>query len=190
MVLKHAPWILEKMAEPSRAPMPLSLVTGETLPYLGSDFPLVVEPGQGPSPQVTFKQDAFHISVPPDLDDDEREKSVLKALAAWYRARAEEYIPGEVDLWWPRLGVKKRSRVIIGSQRSLWGSCAADGTLRFSWRAMMLSPDLIEYIIVHELAHLKIKDHSSRFWKFMARVLPDVRDRRIILRETSRRLPL
>ena len=104
--------------------------------------------------------------------------------------RAEEHIAEGVDLWWPRLGVGERSRVIIGSQRSRWGSCAPDGTLRFSWRTMMLPPEVIEYIIVHELAHLTVKAHSAEFWDFVSRALPDVKHRRKLLREVGPALPL
>ena len=80
--------------------------------------------------------------------------------------------------------------MIIGNQRSRWGSCAPDGTLRFSWRTMMLPPEVVEYIVVHELAHLTVKAHSTEFWGFVSRALPDVKDRRKLLREVGPALPL
>ena len=190
IILKRAPWVLKKLAESMRKSPPRQFVTGETIPYLGRDVELIVEEGEGLRTQVHLLQGRFHVSLPPNLPDGDRRDSIRKALAAWYRTRAEEHISEEVDLWWPRFGAKKKSRVLIGNQRSQWGSCAPDGTLRFSWRTMMLSPEIIEYIVVHELSHLKVKDHSPKFWDVVARALPDVKRRRKLLRETGTALPL
>ena len=83
-----------------------------------------------------------------------------------------------------------RREWLIRDQRRRWGSCAPDGTLRFSWRGMMLEPALIDYIVVHELAHLAQQNHSSDFWTLVASALPDAQERRKRLREAGRTLPL
>ena len=190
IVLNRAPWIVKRMAELPEDPLPKRFVTGETLPYLGRNVKMIVEDGVTSSTQVSLHQGKFQVSVRPTLERDVRRESILQAFAAWYRARAAEHIAAEIDLWWPRIGVGERSRVFIGSQRSRWGSCAPDGTLRFSWRTMMLPPQVIEYIVVHELAHLTVKAHSAEFWDFVSRALPDVKDRRKLLREVGPALPL
>ncbi len=115
---------------------------------------------------------------------------ILDALVEWYKSRAAEHLPAEVDRWWDRLGTGNKSRILIRNQRSRWGSCAHDGTLRFNWRMMMLDPSLIEYIVVHELAHLTFMDHSANFWNLVAQVLPDAQQRRRRLREAGKALPL
>ena len=190
IVLNRALWIVKRMADLLEEPLPRRFVTGEALPYLGRNVEMIVEDGSTSSTQVTLHQGRFWVSVRPTLDKDVRRESIRQAFAAWYGTRAEEHIAEGVDLWWPRLGVGERSRVIIGNQRSRWGSCAPDGTLRFSWRTMMLPPEVIEYIIVHELAHLTVKAHSAEFWDFVSRALPDVKHRRKLLREVSPALPL
>ena len=190
IVLKRAPWIVKRMSELPEEPLPRRFVTGETLPYLGRNVEMIVEDGKTSSTQVSLHQGKFQVSVHPTLEKDVRRESIRQAFAAWYRARAEDHMAEGVDLWWPRLGVGERSRVIIGNQCSRWGSCAPDGTLRFSWRTMMLPPDVIEYIVVHELAHLTVKAHSTEFWGFVSRALPDVKDRRKLLREVGPALPL
>ena len=73
---------------------------------------------------------------------------------------------------------------------SAWGSCAPDGTLRFNWRAVMLNPSLIEYVVVHELAHLTHRNHSVNFWDLMSKAMPDAKQRRQQLRDEGHRLPL
>ena len=190
IVLKRAPLIVKRMAELPEEPLPRRFVTGESLPYLGRSVEMIVEDGQTSSTQVSLHQGKFQVSVRPTLEKDVRRESIRQAFAAWYGARAEEHIAEGVDLWWPSLGVGERSRVLIGNQRSRWGSCAPDGTLRFSWRTMMLPPEVVEYIVVHELAHLTVKAHSTEFWGFVSRALPDVKDRRKLLREVGPALPL
>ncbi len=81
-------------------------------------------------------------------------------------------------------------RVLIRDQRLRWGSCAPDGTLRFNWRVVMLKPSLIEYVVVHELAHLTHPNHSPSFWGLVTEVMPDAQERRARLREEGRTLPL
>ena len=83
-----------------------------------------------------------------------------------------------------------KPQVIIGNQKTLWGSCAADGTLRFNWRLVMMPPSLMDYLVVHELAHLKERNHSPAFWKVVTKAMPDAIQRRKRLRETGRSLPL
>ena len=81
-------------------------------------------------------------------------------------------------------------RVLIREQKTRWGSCSADGTLRFSWRLAMVDWDLIDSVAVHELAHLEVMNHSPDFWEVVLRVMPDARDRRRRLGEAGRNLPL
>ena len=74
------------------------------------------------------------------------------------------------------------SSILIRDQRQRWGSCAPDGTLRFNWRAMMLKQSLIEYVVVHELAHLTHRNHSADYWNLVSHVMPDAQQRRRSLR--------
>lgn len=189
IVRARAAWILERLAEAIPEGRK-RFVSGERLPYLGQHLPLVVEGGDAPSPRVRLEGGRFRITVPGDLEDGERDEQIHSAVVAWYAARAAERFPAGVDRWWPRLGCGEPSRVLIRDQRRRWGSCASDGTLRFSWRGMMLEPSLVDYIIVHELAHLAVKNHSPDFWELVDSALPDAQQRRKRLREVERTLPL
>ena len=70
------------------------------------------------------------------------------------------------------------------------GELRPDGTLRFNWRLAMLKPDLAEYVVVHELAHLRVRNHSPEFWNLLSLVMPDAQERRRRLREVGRTLPM
>ena len=190
-VLKRASWIIEKLEEErSLREKALCFVSGETLPYMGRDVTLAVKPADVRKPSVEFDHPELVVATPPDLAGDARYDGIREAIVEWYKARARVQLAEGVDSWWGRLGKGSRSRILIGDQKSRWGSCAFDGTLRFSWRVMMLEPSLIELVVVHELAHLTHRNHSDKFWGLVSSVLPDVQERRKRIREAGRRLLL
>ena len=113
----------------------------------------------------------------PRLDMDE-----IKELAK----RALEYIPGRVRYFAPIVGVDY-GRITIRNQRTRWGSCSAKGNLNFNCLLMMMPPEIIDYVVVHELAHRREMNHSKAFWNIVESVLPDYEERRRWLRENGNR---
>ena len=190
IVRKRAPWILSHGSGEMLEASPKRFVSGETLPYLGRNVLLVVETADMRSPEVRFDHWRFRVSAPKSLDEGERLEPIRRAVVRWYRGRAAERLPKVVRHWWPRLGRGEMSHILVRDQRQRWGSCAPDGTLRFNWRAMMLKPALIEYVVVHELAHLTHRNHSADFWGLVSNVMPDAQQRRRSLREAGSALPL
>ena len=189
IVLKRAPWILSHASTAALEAAPKRFVSGETLPYLGRNVRILVEPADVLSPSVRFDHWRFRITAPQTLGESERYEPVRRAVVDWYRTRASEKLPEMVERWWPRLGRGEGSRVLIRDQRQRWGSCSPDGTLRFNWRSMMVKPALIEYVVVHELAHLTHPNHSQDFWVLVHSVIPDAQHRRQALAEAGRTLP-
>ena len=190
LVRKRAPWILSHASGKMLEATPKRFVSGETLPYLGRNVRLIVEPADIRTPEVRFDHWRFRIAVPKTLDVDERYEPIRRAVVRWYRNRASERIPGVVGRWWPNLGQGDMTQIFIRDQRQRWGSCAPDGTLRFNWRVMMLKPALIEYVVVHELAHLTHRNHSTDFWGLLSKVMTDAQHRRKSLTDAGRMLPL
>ena len=191
MVRKKATWILDQIRDQeARAKAQPRFVTGEKLPYLGRGVRMIVRSDKVRTPTVRFDHWRFMVSAPGDLDGDERFDQIRDAFIDWYRERAADRLRARVERWWPKLGRGERQRILIRNQRRRWGSCASDGTLRFNWRIAMLRPALIEYLVVHELAHLTVRNHSADFWGLVSDVLPDARLRRRQLREAGRCLPM
>ena len=84
----------------------------------------------------------------------------------------------------PRLGVQW-TRLSLSNADTRWGSASADGRIRLNWRLIHLSLDMVDYVVVHELSHLRHMDHSPRFWDVVASVMPDHRERRQALRQVA-----
>ena len=190
IVRKRAAWILSHSSDAMLEAAPKRFVSGETLPYLGRNVMMIVKPADVRRPVVRFNHWRFRLDVPDTLSGYGRTEGLRKAVVAWYRERAAERLNDTVRRWWPRLGSGEISEVLIRDQRQRWGSCSSDGTLRFNWRAMMIKPALIEYVVVHELAHLTHQNHAKDFWNLLSSVMPDAQQRRRDLREAGRRLPL
>ena len=190
IVLKRASWILKQMSDTSASATPMRFATGETLPFLGRDVPIVIQSADVGSAEVRLDLWTFQITTPNVLDEDERSESIRLAVVGWYTARAAETLASSVDRWWPRLGRGDRSKILIRDQRHRWASCSYDGTLRFNWRVMTLEPSLVEYIVVHELAHLTHLNHSKDFWALVYDVMPEAPERRRRLRKAAWALSL
>ena len=197
IVRKRAAWILRHSREDAPPPAPKRFVSGETMPYLGRNVKLIVENADtggesganSGATSLRFDHWRFRVAIPEGLIGDARQESVRLAFERWYRVRAEHRLGEGVRRWWHRLGNAGEPVTLIRNQRQRWGSCAPDGTLRFNWRVMMLEPSLVEYVIVHELCHLSVNNHSDDFRRLMASILPDAERRRRRLREAGKALP-
>ncbi len=117
------------------------------------------------------------------------EGEVRALLESWYRREAARRLAARIEHFAPRLGVRP-SRLTIRGQRSRWGSCSGTGTISLNWRLMMVPGALADYVVVHELCHLRHMDHSPRFWAMVSGEVSDYRERRRRLDGLQRRLPL
>lgn len=176
-VQRHADWIREKIAyfqTQSQQHSSKSFVDGELFPLWGINIPLVLtrpltEENKSSCELVEGKLVIMGTDIP-------------CTLRQWYRFQTEERLKELVPLWEARLGVNT-SRVTVAEQKRRWGSCSRAGRVRFNWRLSMLSPELLEYVVVHELAHLRELNHSPAFWEIVNNALPDAKIRRKKLRQ-------
>lgn len=187
-VREREAWIRHHLAAPRVAPRVATYEDGEPLTFLGRPTPLLVHerPGRARAALDFFN---LRVSVPPRLDPQRRRAAIGSAVVAWYRERADEVIPLRVEGWAKVMGCQP-SRVVVKEQKQRWGSCGADGVLRFNWRLVAGAPALLDYVAVHELAHLQHPHHGPAFWRAVARTMPDYRERRSRLREWGRTLAI
>ena len=99
-----------------------------------------------------------------------------------YIRKAKETITKRVSYFARLMGVSYRN-ITIREQKTRWGSCSSEKNLNFNWKLVLLAPELLDYVVVHELAHRREMNHSKNFWKIVEAELPDYRERRRRLKE-------
>jgi predicted metal-dependent hydrolase len=173
VVRQKARWIVERVRRGGRLARPAvrEFVSGETVLYLGRNYRLRVFETEHFGP-ARLERGWLVVTVAPHLGVQDRAREVRGRLVAWYRLRAEAQLCDRTEDWAAKLRVQPTD-VLVRDPRRRWGSCDSAGTLRFSWRILQAAPRLIEYVIVHELTHLRHEQHTAAFWAALGRVIPD-----------------
>lgn len=160
----HTDWIVKNQAKArlSTPPTPKQFTAGEIFLFLGKSYPLAIVPHQRPS--LTLDQAAFRLA----------QSALPKAEAVfthWYKQQALTVFTERVDALAKQFGFRYE-KIRISSARTRWGSCSSKGTLSFTWRLVMAPPAVVDYVIVHELVHTKIRNHSKTFWARVGELMP------------------
>jgi predicted metal-dependent hydrolase len=164
-------WIYSKLAlklARRSEPVRKEFVTGEGFNYLGRSHRLVLVDDQ--DVPLLLDHGCFRLRRA-DVD------RAREHFVRWYTARAKMWLERRAAAWAPRLDVKPGGlRVLDLGHR--WGSCGKAGTLNFHWNTILLPPSIVEYVVVHELVHLREPNHTPAFWRAVEAVLPDLQLRR------------
>jgi len=174
-------WILEKLQEWSgvqRAPV-LRVASGETLPLFGEQVTLDVRDG---GRSVRHEPGRLVVNAP-------QGRRVAETLLGWLKTTALESLVPRVEHFAAALGLAAPC-VGISSARGQWGVCTEGGPIRLNWRLVHLKPALADYVVAHEVAHLKEMNHSKRFWQQVATLYPAWREAREELELTGAALPV
>jgi len=133
------------------------------------------ENNQGAEAETLF---VLRIGLPTNASPEQ----IRDASQAWLMRRAKELFAERLDYFAPRLGVAWK-RLSLSSASTRWGTASADGAIRLNWRLIHHKLDVIDYVVAHELSHLKVMDHSPQFWDTVKSVMPDYPERRRVLRD-------
>lgn len=190
LVSTKARWIAKHTQRLQGLEPPKRFVDGESHWFLGRELKLeVVSSAKGLQPEL-FSFD-FSRALPPAVElrgDTLRVQNgglpVREVLEDWYKVQAAQIIPERVEHYCRGLGWPL-PRVLIRNQKKRWGSCNSRGELRFNWRLVLVAPELLDYVIVHEMAHLKVLDHSPRFWRLVEQIMPDYQARHKALNQMA-----
>ena len=171
-------WVLRKLCEVrANARPPFVWREGARLPYLGTEV-TVFSASAGDASRLVGERLELAVAS----------RTLRDAALAWLRERALALFDERIAALAPRIDVCVR-RVSLSNARTQWGSCSTDGRIRFSWRLVHFRIPLIDYVVAHELAHLRHMNHSARFWRAVECVCPDYRTARSELRVFSHALP-
>jgi len=174
-VRELAPWIERRRRAAARAAAEVARMPG-TVPYLGDTLRLHPERGRT---RVHRRGDV--LLVPPG--------DAQPALERWYRRQARLEIAPRLDAATARAGTKYSGLTIRG-QRTRWASCSSKGAMSFNWRLLLAPPEVLDYVVEHEVCHIEVMDHSPRFWALLAARVPDWRARSAWLRRYGSTLVL
>ena len=173
-------WIQRKLAEAAaaRPPAPKTFAPGETFLYGGEACPLQIS--ERKRPPLALEEGRFLLSRAAL----ERAEAVF---TTWYQAEARRLISRRLEELAALTGLRP-ARLRLSSARTRWGSCTSAGVVALSWRLVMAPPAVLDYVILHELAHLKIKNHQPAFWSLVEALMPDYARHRKWLKDNGSQL--
>lgn len=175
-------WIQEKLSiaqNKHSKRVERSFQEGEMFLYLGEKYPLVFVEKEEEALvfEKEFKLTRAH------------QRIAKEHFLKWYKKKALKKFTERIHLYYAITGFAYKKIRLSGAEKR-WGSCNARGTLSLSWRLIMAPLDVIDYVVVHEMVHLKVRDHSRNFWNAVEKVLPDYRESKRWLKENGYKLSL
>ncbi|MDK2868287.1 MAG: hypothetical protein PWP51_2019 [Clostridiales bacterium] len=192
ILIKHvkskAKWIVQKLYEIKEIQsqhIDREFVNGEAFMYLGRNYTLlIVDDNSIKKPVVKLFQGKFVINTPT------REQVKLKtSMEEWYRLKTLEKVHERIAHFQRYFDVEPTD-VRVKEQKKRWASCTLKRELLFNWRCTMAPSWVLDYIVVHEMSHMLIRDHSAEFWALVERVMPDYEKRRAWLKNYGIKLDL
>lgn len=182
---KKSPWIISKwydFEEVAAPPSPKEFVSGEKFNYIGRSYRLKVEKvNTDIAPTLVFQQSRFIATVSSKLNNVELSDQLRPLFVNWYIQHGQAKLRERLRLYSPKMGISP-AKLQLKDQKMRWGSCAADQSIYINWRIMMAPMRVIDYVLVHEMVHLKYSNHSAEFWQFVRSILPDFDERKEWLR--------
>ena len=180
-VESKAAWILRKKAEALRhvGVAPKQFRAGERFLFLGQEYGLSVVEKQ----RLALVFDDRFILAGNALP------KARTLFEKWYKAQALRILTERVRVYSAKYNFQP-ARIRISSARTRWGSCSSTGSLSFTWRLVMAPLEVIDYVVVHELVHLRVKNHSRTFWSSVAALMPDYKRRVDLLKKNGAALTL
>jgi len=185
-VQRKRAWVLRKVEERAalgnakRFTWPERFVTGARIPFRGRNMKLHVTDADVPDVQVRYRN-AFLVLKPASASD----ADVKKALENWMHLRLQDDITELVDLHAPRLGVQP-GKIRVSRPKTRWGSCGRRNDILINGLLVVAPRSVLEYVVVHELCHIRHRNHGITFWRLVEEVLPDYKFCRNWLREHGR----
>lgn len=181
---EKAGWVVDKLDnwQDKKVTVP-KWEDGETILFRGEQFTLRIVSGlQRAQPQLG----ASELIIP--VYDPANRRAVLGKILRWYKREAEQVFGECIEHYAPLMKLHPK-QVKLTAARTQWGSCTAQGVIRLNWQLVTMPLQLIDYVVVHELAHLQEMNHSPAFWRVVEAACPDYRELRKELREWSPAMP-
>ena len=183
-VREKADWILKKLQQSRQRQARLESARiewkdGATLPFLGDAVTLVLDPSHAflaVGAELKSEADAvsgeLRCTLHIGLARQATQQQIRDAVQAWLMRQAKRVFAERLNHYAPQLGVQWQ-RLSLSNAGTRWGSAKSDGSIRLNWRLIHFKLSVIDYVVAHELSHLRVMDHSPRFWDTVRTVVPD-----------------
>lgn len=180
-VIKKQEWILVHMKdilEQKKLKKEIRFESGTVLPYQGEDLILEVLPVE-PGKKTEIIRTKKHLFV---CTEQTQSHEIHQILMEWYLEEAKKELAERLT-YYAKIMSLTPAKLTLRDAKTRWGSCSSKGNIMLNWRLILTPPDVIDYVIVHELCHLKEMNHSKAFWELVEEVIPDYKIRRKWLKE-------
>jgi hypothetical protein len=181
LLKENAAWVIDKQRnyDAYREQVPdRTFEAGERFPFLGDDRELVIEPRQ----KHEIDEDSIRLRK-----SAVGQSSIKQVLENFYRSRARVYLTERTEHYSERMGVEYE-KLELRNQRTRWGSCSTSGTISLNWRLIMAPSEVVDYLVVHELALLTEQNHGREFWRLVGEYIPEYKEKAEWLEENSAKL--
>jgi predicted metal-dependent hydrolase len=157
---------------------------GAAIPYQGESYKLAVRPTKLKRIKIEFSQEfiEFIAHVPDALMAKDHSAEIKEALIRWMKKESKNQVEQLVKQHGERKQLFPQT-IKIKTQKSRWGSCGIHNDININWLLIIAPPEVLEYVVVHELCHIKVRNHSAHFWALVAEHLPDYQSRRYWLKK-------
>lgn len=162
---------------------------GKAILLHGNEYKLTIRNFPGKNPKVFFRGSYFEVYINRNSTFADSSAAVEKALSGWLYKRAEVIIGERLKHYCGIIGANY-NRFCIKAQKTRWGSCSSKGNLNFNWRLVMAPLWVLDYVVVHELSHLKHMNHSKEFWNTVSLYIPDYKKAVVWLKDNGGTLKL
>ena len=167
IIVQKADWVLRKLASVTANKIPeIQWQHGEQLLFLGNAITLTIEHNTR-SKAVEYEPGVLQLAMP-----NQDEVLIARKVVQWYKKQAITDFTRRLEIFSSKLGVKFTS-LTLSNAASRWGSCNSKKEIRLNWRLLQAPPHIINYVVCHELAHIKEMNHSAKFWATVASIFPD-----------------
>ncbi|MBU0577514.1 M48 family metallopeptidase [Patescibacteria group bacterium] len=207
-IKKQTPWIIkqwEKIEKQNNLHPAPKYETGDRFYYFGEPVTLTVRPSEKKRPSIRIREDKMIVNLYHRISDGAglcpgsaadsfgtkvrrgglpQQRIIKKTIENFYKKKASEVVHDRLEFFNEYYQLKY-NRVTLRNQKSRWGSCSVRKNLNFNWRLVMAPIEVIDYVVVHELCHLKVMNHSAKFWNLVAEKIPNYKVVRKWLRENQ-----
>ena len=185
-VTQKTAWIKKKLAlQEQRNVQERQFEEGEIYPLIGEDYTLHLhQADEKPIVRKTLSSLNFYGRL-----NNVSKPAIRAAIIDWYKKQAEGYLTARTQ-WFSDITNLYPSAITVKSYKARWGSCSSKGSINYNWQLVQAPPDVIDYVIVHELCHLAHHNHSPAFWQLVEHFIPDFKRHRQWLKENGHSLNL